>query len=121
MAKQENITKQKLTALSEGRVSPWSEQAAYRSRNGKWLRYSSNIARRILAAMEDANMHQKDLAQKIGVTPQQISKLVRGEENLTLETIAKLSDALGTELISFPDYKHSKSVAAHTVFELPGR
>lgn len=98
----------KLLAQSEGQVSSWSKEADFRIKNRKWLRYSGNIAFRILAAMEDKeDMSQKQLAELMGVSPQQISKILTGGENLTLETIAKFSEALGVELISFPDYKYS--------------
>lgn len=87
----------------------WSEESSLRQKNRKWLKYSSNIARRILAAIEgnEKIKNQTDLAKLVGVKQQQISKILQGRENLTLETIANLSTALGTELISFPSYKDS--------------
>lgn len=93
------------------RVSAWKEKAEFRLKNRKWLNYSSNIARRIAAVLEESeDLNQKKLAENLDVKPQYISKLLKGEENLTLETIAKLSSALGVELISFPDYKYSSTV-----------
>src|SRR5579872_2655139 len=98
----------KLQELSAGHTSTWSEEADFRIKNHKWLRYSGNIALRVLAAMEEREgMTQKKLAELLGVSPQQISKIIKGQENLTLETIAKLSEALGVELISFPEFKYS--------------
>lgn len=92
--------------------SSWSKAAGYRRKNRKWLKYSSNIARRILAAIDDREdlKNQTDLAKLLKVTPQQISKIVQGRENLTLETIANLSSALETELISFPAFKDSYEI-----------
>jgi transcriptional regulator with XRE-family HTH domain len=91
--------------------SDWLDDAELRMKNRKWLRYSSNIARRILALKgQDNNAFQAELANTLGVSPQYISKIVKGKENLTLETIAKLSTALGVELISFPEYKYSRPV-----------
>ena len=87
------------------------EKMRFRQKNRNWLRYSSNIAHRILAALEDSEtVNQKVLAEKIGVSPQYISKVVSGNENLTLETIAKISEALGVELISFPTFKDDLQV-----------
>jgi ribosome-binding protein aMBF1 (putative translation factor) len=106
-------TQKKLYELSEGYVSNWSKEADFRLKNHKWLRYSSNVARRIAAAMEDKKgMSQKKLAKLMDVSPQQISKILKGSENLTLETIAKFSAALGVELISFPDFKYSVPATA---------
>lgn len=99
----------------KGKKSKWSDEADFRIRNRKWLRYSSNIARRILAAIEDTdNLSQKVLSEKVGVSIQYINKMLKGQQNLTLETIAKLSDAVGDELISFPPYKYSKKISKHS-------
>lgn len=88
--------------------STWSSDADYRIKNRKWLRYSSNVARRVLSILREKDtLTQLELANNIGVTPQYISKLLKGKQNLTLSTIAKLSESLGEELISFPNYKYS--------------
>ncbi len=94
--------------------STWLKDAEYRIANRKWLGYSSNIARRILAAIRDKqeidqSVNQEYLAKEIGVSAQYISKVIQGSENLSLKTIAKISDALGIELISFPEYRYSKN------------
>ncbi len=83
----------------------WSKDAEFRQKNRKWLKYSSNIARRILSAIDKKDSSQVELARLLDVTPQQINKIVKGRENLTLETIANISTALGVELISFPPYE----------------
>jgi len=86
----------------------WLDSELSKRRDRKWLRYSSQIARRILAVLrERKEISQKDLGSKSGVTPQYISKVLKGQENLTLDTISKLSDALGVELITFPQYRYS--------------
>jgi transcriptional regulator with XRE-family HTH domain len=93
--------------------SEWMQDAENGIKNRKWLRYSSNIARRILAAIEDRpDYTQAALAEELGVQPQYVSKVVKGKENLSLETIAKFSEVLGTELITFPEYKDTKPVVA---------
>ena len=100
--------KNKLKELSKGKVSKWSQSANFRSENRKWLRYSSNIARRVLAEIEEnEDITRVDLAMKLDVSLQYISKVLQGQENLSLKTIANISDALGVELISFPEYKYS--------------
>jgi transcriptional regulator with XRE-family HTH domain len=53
---------------------------------------------------ESEHMSQKALAECVGVSPQYINKVLNGQENLSLQTIAKLSDALNIELISFPKF-----------------
>jgi plasmid maintenance system antidote protein VapI len=78
------------------------------------------IALRILQKIEEIEgMMQKKLAEALGVSQQQISKIVKGHENLTLETISKLSEALDTELISFPEIKasHKRKKADYSIRE----
>ena len=91
------------------RRSNFLEKASFRIKNKKWLRYSSNISRRILSAMEeDSALDRIELAKRLGgVTKQYISKLLQGKENLSLQTIANISEAIGVELITFPPYKDS--------------
>ena len=103
----------------EKRETPkWRERIKYRKENKKWLSYSGKIALRILAAMEDLpGMNQKRLAELSNVTPQHISKMLKGEDNMTLETIAKMSEILMAELISFPDYKYNQPLKSFVAFE----
>ena len=85
--------------------SNYLQNAKFRIENKKWLSYSSNIALRVLAALEESEeMTQKSLAEKVGVSPQYINKVLKGQENLSLQTIAKLSEALNMELITFPKF-----------------
>ncbi|MBN8699600.1 MAG: helix-turn-helix transcriptional regulator [Chitinophagales bacterium] len=91
--------------------SNWIQGARFRIKNKKWLMYSSHIARRILAKIDEReDLSQAELARTLDISPQQVSKIVKGQENLTLETIGKLSDALGFELITFPDYEYSSTI-----------
>lgn len=100
--------KDKLKKITNEKPSMWKDKAKFR-RNNPWLReYSSKIARRILSVIEDRkDLSQIKLAETLDVSPQQINKIVKGQENMTLETIYKLSKALDFELISFPEYKYS--------------
>jgi transcriptional regulator with XRE-family HTH domain len=47
-------------------------------------------------------MSQKELAEKTGVSPQQVSKILKGNVNLTLDTSTRLEAALGIELLTIP-------------------
>ena len=85
--------------------SKYLQNAKFRIENKKWLSYSSNIALRVLAALEESEqMTQKTLAEMVGVSPQYINKVLKGQENLSLQTISKLSEALNIELITFPKF-----------------
>ena len=96
----------------ERNISPkWVEKAKFRMLNRKWLDYSSQIERRIMSEIiHDKDNSQKKLAAVLNVSPQMVSKIIKGQENLTLKSIAKISEVLGIELIIFPKYRYSDSV-----------
>lgn len=91
--------------------SDFAKEIEKRIKNKKWLRYSSEISRRILAVLRsNPEINQQTLAAKLEVSPQRISTILKGESNLELSTIAKLADAVGVDLISFPNYNYQKIV-----------
>ena len=63
---------------------------------------SFKVALSVLEILDYRKMSQVTLAEKVGVTPQQISKWLKGKSNMTLETIDKLENALGFDLITVP-------------------
>ncbi|CAN5559841.1 hypothetical protein BH11BAC3_BH11BAC3_47090 [soil metagenome] len=96
--------KQKIENLTSKDGSNWLKKAEARN-NNRWLKvYSSEIARRVIFLLKERSMSQLDLANALKVKPQRVNKIVKGKENLTLETIYKLSDALNFQLIKFPKY-----------------
>ena len=44
-------------------------------------------------------MNRKQLAEKMNCSPQYISKVLKGRENLSLETLSKIEMALGISII----------------------
>lgn len=82
----------------------WIKKARYRKENGGWLRKSQNIAIRVLGELDKKGMQQKELAEALDVSPQQVSKIVKGKENLTLQTISKLEQVLGIALFEVPKF-----------------
>ncbi len=82
----------------------WLKEAEWRQANEDWLDISFAIAVKILRTLRERNMTQKDLAERLGLTPQYVNKIVKGQENLTLETICKIESALDINLIRVPDH-----------------
>lgn len=98
----------KVKKVSGRTPSRWGQQAQFLLDNQKWLDYSARIALRIDARIEDhPELTQAALAKALNMSKQQVSRILRGDQNLTLKTIAKLSEVIGFELISFPSYKDS--------------
>lgn len=52
------------------------------------------VARRISDAMEEQDISRAELARKLGVTPAYITKILRGHENFSLQTLAKIAFTL---------------------------
>lgn len=91
-------------SLSKSKGSlDWKDRADYQKKNRAWLRKSVDIALRILDALDDRRMTQAELANRLSVSRQHISKIVKGQENLTLETIARIEEVLGVVLIAVPE------------------
>jgi len=95
--------------------SGWLEKAQWREENKQWLDRSTKIAIKILSVLRNNRKEnrlpnsQKDLAELMGVSPQQVNKMVKGTENLTLETISKIEKALGIQLMEISE-TYSKSL-----------
>lgn len=79
--------------------SSWREEAEWRRDNWSWLQHSQRIAVKVLLQMKQLNLTQNALAERMGCTQQYVSKILKGKENMSLETLSKLEDALGISLI----------------------
>jgi ribosome-binding protein aMBF1 (putative translation factor) len=97
-------TKKTIKDISVQSHENWIEDIAWRKENKAWLRKSSAIALRILDALDELNWNKAKLAQEMCVSPQQVSKYVKGEENFKLETLCKLEKVLGIELVTILQY-----------------
>ena len=94
-----NNLNEKLLTLASNQPSEWKAKLQLRRENREWLKKSAGIAVMVLNALKAQQLSQKDLAERMNISPQQINKIVKGRENLTLETISNLEIALGIELI----------------------
>lgn len=91
-----------MNTLISDKLSGWKEKAEWRLANEAWLDKSAEIALKILRELRTKSITQKELSERINVSAQYINKLLKGEENLSLETISKLEVALNITLISVP-------------------
>lgn len=98
MKKEDIINKLNKVALKE--TSGWLEKAKKREVNKEWLAKSAKIAIKIVRELRAKKLTQKWLADELEVSPQYINKIVKGQENLSLETICKLENAIGIKLIT---------------------
>ncbi len=61
----------------------------------------AQLGKTIQENRESQNMTQADLAEKIGTTQSVVARIEKGEQNLSTETLAKISKALNREIVSF--------------------
>lgn len=89
----------------------WIERARYRKINKAWLDISFAIAVKVMSALKSnkaANVFpktQKELAEAMVCSPQYVNKLLKGTENLQLETITKIEQILNINLIDVPIFQ----------------
>lgn len=102
---------EKFEKLVSNEPSNFLLKLEYYRTNKKWLDKSAMVAVNVLEALKTKGLSQKDLAQKMNVSAQQVNKILKGQQNLTFETISKLETALEISLIEIIDFK-----AANTTF-----
>ncbi|GAA5030519.1 hypothetical protein GCM10011506_19840 [Marivirga lumbricoides] len=88
---------EKLNKLAKS--SNWKEKLNYQIENEAWLDKSADIAFTILECLDEMGKSQSWLAEQLGITRQQVSKIVKGRENLTLKTIYKIERILNVSLL----------------------
>jgi transcriptional regulator with XRE-family HTH domain len=113
---------QKFLDLVSNSESGWLEKAKWRQENEDWLDISFSIAVKMLSALNSNKKasifprNQKELAEAMGCSAQYVNKLLKGKENLQIETICKIQRILNINLIEVPkaaikntiDYEVSK-------------
>lgn len=75
--------------------SRFVEEATWRKENASWLRWSRQLAVTLIGYMQDNGLRRADLASRLNVSPQYVSKLLSGTENLSFKSIANIEDKLG--------------------------
>lgn len=104
--------KEKFIALVSPETTNTVAKNRDRIKNRAMLRESQNIALKVLEKLEEIRWSQRKLAKEMGVTPQQITKIVKGQENLTLETQIKLQSILKIPILaSYYENIEEKSIS----------
>ena len=98
MNKREKILS-RLNEHQSSTPSRWRENSEWRMANKSWLRFSQYIAMRMLDRMEALSLTQKALAERLGCSQQYISRVLKGTENLSIESISKIEAALEMDIL----------------------
>ena len=89
----------RLSAYASATPSKWRKKAEARLANKEWLRYSQNIAMMMFDKMDELGLTQKAVAERMGCSQQYISRVLKGTENLSIETISKIESALELQIL----------------------
>ena len=95
--------------------SAWREEAEWRRNNWSWLRHSQRIAAKVLLQMKKMGLTQKALAEHMNCSQQYVSKILKGKENLSLDILTKLENALGINIIIDSHIAYYPSMADEAV------
>lgn len=79
--------------------SRWREEAEWRRANRSWMRYSQEVAVKMAESMEALHLTQRQVAEMMGCSQQYVSKVLKGRENLSIETLSKIEEALQLQLL----------------------
>jgi transcriptional regulator with XRE-family HTH domain len=101
--------KEKFLTLVSKENSKSLEINRERIRNRAMLRESQQIAMKVLSRLDELGWPQKELADRMSVSPQYISKILKGKENLTIETQIALQEILDIPVLA-SYFENRKSV-----------
>lgn len=79
--------------------SHFEENAKWRKENKVWLEWSRNVALALVEYMESNGLNRNGLAERLGVSPQYISKILSGKVNFSFKSIAELEQKLDIKLL----------------------
>ena len=70
-----------LEANQSGERSTFVDDAKWRRDNASWLKRSRRVAYAIMDYMQENQFSRNDIAEKLGVSPQYVSKILSGKAN----------------------------------------
>lgn len=96
-------------------ATKWKERAKHDRTNRRNISRAQAFALELLDYMDLHNIKQNELAKRMGVTAQQVSKILRAKSNLTFDTLDKIADALEVEISSPKILKSNTTINAPVI------
>lgn len=91
---------EKLEQLVQKSDRNWRAEIEQEQQDWPWRKKAIAMGFRILDRLDELNMTQKQLAEKLGVSAPMVNRWVKGkEENMGLKTICQLEKILGIDLM----------------------
>jgi len=98
--RQQKIEKLNQISKPVNKNSKWREIAETNKKHQDILEDLMTIALRIRSRLKEMGIRQKELAEKLDVTPQALTRIMQGSQNLTLSKIRQIENILDISLIS---------------------
>lgn len=86
-----------LESHQSGEHSAFEADAKWRQENASWLKKSRNVALTIIDFMQENGLSRNDVAQRLNVSPQYVSKILSGRVNFSFKSIAEIEELLGID------------------------
>lgn len=96
-----------MTNKTDHKDETWKIKIERIRRSKLWAADMAIVALRVLDYLEENNKSQRWLADRLGVSPQQITKIVKGRQNMSWGKLKELESVLGISLVSIADNKAS--------------
>jgi transcriptional regulator with XRE-family HTH domain len=80
--------------------SKFQENAEWRRENREWLKWSREVALSLVDYMETNEINRNGLAERLGVTPQYVSRMLSGKVNFSFKSIAEIESKLSIKLLN---------------------
>lgn len=86
-----------LEAHQSGEHSTFEADVQWRRENEAWLKRSRSVALAIIDYMQDNGLSRNDVAVRLAVSPQYVSKILSGKVNFSFKSVAEIEDKLGVD------------------------
>jgi len=100
------LTREEKIALLNKKAKPvdpnakWLQIAKWNKEHADALEDYMIIAMRILSTLKERKMTQKELAKQLGVTPQALTRIMKGRQNLSLNKVRQIERVLGISIMN---------------------
>ena len=94
------MTNKNLNSKVSKTANRWKIRAKKDRNNRRNINRAQEFALDLIGFMEIHKIKQKELADRMDVSPQQVNKILRAKSNLTFETLDKIADALNVTISS---------------------